>query len=293
MFPERVARLVIDGVSNLDEWYNSFVFEEYLTDTDNVFYGFIEECFKAREVCPLNFVKDSGFKTASELKSYINEFLEDLEQNPIPVYLNNSNYGAITRQGLVTNGIFPALYQPARSWPTLAKNLAALLKGNSTPAYVAYRDTWIVDAIEDETNLFVTTNDNWKSGPAAPVHDLKPVQNFSLSLPQQSKLISKYRGSDIYNRASWSIPTTHNFHPHYYPEYPKVKTEEPILIISITYDLVCPLVSAKKAYSSFHGAGFVEQKSYGHCSVSMPSLCTTKHIQRYFNEGVLPEEGAT
>jgi pimeloyl-ACP methyl ester carboxylesterase len=294
MFPSRVSRLVIDGVSNLDEWYNAFVFEEYLIDTDAVFEGFITECFIAGPtLCPLLTLKKSGFKSAAELTDYVYTFLSDLEENPIPVYLNNTNYGSLTRQSLVTNGIFPSLYRPSAIWPTLATNLAALMKGNSSPAYLAYNNRWIPQVITDETFLFVTTNDAHLSGLRAPIHGLHPLQNFSLSLPQQSTLISKYRGLDVYNRASWSYPTTHDFHPHYYPKYPRVKTAEPILIISITTDLVCPLISAQKAHASFEGAGFLEQKSYGHCSLSMPSLCTAKHVRRYFNEGVLPEEGAT
>jgi hypothetical protein len=293
MFPERVSRLVIDGVSNLDEWYNAFVFEEYLVDTDAVFAGFISECFKAGPLCALNSIKPPGFKSAVELTDYIHVFLENLEQNPIPVYVNNTHYGSVTRESLVTNGIFPSMYRPSTIWPTLARNLAALMTGNSTPAFLAYNDDWIQGLITDETFLFVTTNDAYKSGIDAPLHGLHPIQNFSLALPRQSKLISAYRGLDIYNRASWAYPTTHNFHPHYYPKFPKVKTAEPILIVSLTTDLVCPLISARKAWASFEGAGFIEQRSYGHCSTSMPSLCTAKHVRRYFNEGVLPEKGAT
>lgn len=293
MFPDRVSRLIIDGVSNLDEWYNAFFFEESLSDTDKLYAGFVEECFKAKESCPLNSIKGKSFKSAADLKTYIDEFLKELEEEPIPVYLNNSNYGAVTRRSVVTNGIFPALYKPIPTWPILAKNLAALLSGNATPAYNAYSDSWVSSIIGDETNTFVVSNDNWKTGLKAPVHGLKPIQNYSLSVPEDSKLVSKYQGSDIFDRASWSIPTTHNFHPQYYPEYPRFKTAEPILVLSTTYDPVCPFISAKKAHNSFEGAGFVEQKSYGHCSLSMPSLCTAKHVQRYFNEGILPEAGAT
>lgn len=293
MFPDRVSRLIIDGVSNLDEWYNSFFFEESLTDTDNVYAGFVEECFKAKDNCPLNSIKDQSFKTAADLKSYIDDYLKNLEEVPIPVYLNNSNYGAVTRRSVVTNGIFPALYKPAPTWPILAKNLAALLNGNATPVYNSYSDKWVTSIIADETNTFVISNDNWKTGPGAPVHGLKPTQNYSLSMPEDSMLVSKYQGSDIFDRASWSIPTTHDFRPQYHPAYPKFKTAEPILVLSTTYDPVCPLISAQKAHNSFKGAGLVEQKSYGHCSISMPSLCTAKHVQRYFNDGVLPESGAT
>ena len=293
MFPDRVARLIIDGVSNLDEWYNGVYYYESLEDTDRVYAGFVEECFKAKENCALNSIKGQSFNTASDLKTYIDDYLSNLEEEPIPVYLNNSNYGAATRRSLVTNGIFMATYKPDPVWPVLANNLAALLNGNSTPVYEAYSDLWISSIIADETNTFVTLNDAWKTGPDAPFHGVKAVQNFTLSLPDQSKLVTKYMGSDMFDRASWSVPKTHNFHPQYYPEFPRFETAEPILVLSTTFDPVCPLVSAQKAHNSFKGAGFVEQKSYGHCSISMPSLCTAKHVQRYFYEGVIPEAGAT
>ncbi|KAE9378409.1 alpha/beta-hydrolase [Stipitochalara longipes BDJ] len=293
MFPDRVFRLIIDGVSNLDEWYNGVFYYESLDDTDKVYAGFVEECFKAKENCPLNSIKGQSFNTAADLKTYIDDYLKNLEGEPIPVYLNNSNYGAVTRRSLVTNGIFSALYKPDPAWPILANNLAALLNGNSTPVFNAYSDLWISSIIGDETNTFVTLNDAWKTGSEAPFHGLKPIKNFSLGIPETSKLVTKYQGSDIFDRASWSLPKTHDFHPQYHPEFPKVETAEPILVLSTTFDPVCPLISAQKAHNSFKGAGLVEQKSYGHCSISMPSLCTAKHVRRYFYEGVLPEAGAT
>lgn len=293
LFPERVARLIIDGVSNLELWYNSFFFEESLIDTDNVYAGFVEECFKAQGNCPLNSINGTAFETASALQSHIDDFLQKLEEEPIAVYLNNSNYGAVTRRGIVTNGIFPALYKPAPNWPTLAKNLAELINGNATSSFKEYSDSWVSNIIGDETNTFVISNDNWKTGLAAPVHGLEPIRNYFLSLTEESKLVSSYQASDVFDRASWSIPTTHNFHPHYHPEYPRFRTANPILVLSTTYDPVCPIISAKKAHNSFEGAGFLEQKSYGHCSISMPSICTAKHVQRYFYEGQLPEAGAT
>lgn len=293
MFPSRVGRLIIDGVSNLEEWYESFFFEESLVDTDETYAGFVEECFKAKEACPLNSIKDKSFKSSSELKSYIDGFLADLEEVPIPVYLNASNYGSVTRRKIVTNGIFMSLYKPAPTWAILAENLAALFNGNSTPAYNSYSDNWIANVISDETNDFVVKNDNRMTGDKAPYHGVKPIQNYTLSRPALSVLVSKYYGTDVYDRASWLIPTTHKFYPQYYPKFPRFKTAEPILVLSTTYDPVCPLASAKKAHNSFDGSGFVEQKSYGHCSLSMPSLCTAKHVNRYFNEGVLPGGDAT
>lgn len=292
MFPERVSRLVLDGVSNQDEWYNSFLFQEAFIDTDNVFAGFVEECFKAKEACPLNSIKGEHFQSAGQLQSYIEDLLRQLEEEPIPIYLNSTNYGAITRLNLETNGIIYALYKP-KTWPLLAKNLAELLNGNTTAAYSAYSESWVLKFIMDDSTVFIGLNDNRRTGQNAPAHGVQPVRNHTISRPEISSLISKYKVSEIYDRASWSIPTTHEFHPRYHPEFPRTRTAEPILILSTTWDPVCPLVSAKKAQNSFEGARLVEQKSYGHCTLSMPSLCTAKHLRQYFNDGILPEEGST
>lgn len=284
--------MVLDGINDLDEWYNSFSFEEYLTDTDKIFTGFVEECFKAKEACPLRSIKGEQFRSASQLQSHIDGFLRKLEDEPIPVYLSSTNYGAITRRSLVRNGILFALYKPS-TWPSFAHNLFELLNGNTTPAYVEYSESWVLKYLVDDSATFIGLNDNWKSGKEAPVHGIKPVYNHINSRTEMSYLVSRYRGSDIYDRASWSIPTTHGFHPRCYPGSPRVRTAEPILILSTTWDPVCPLISAKKAQKSFEGARLVQQRSYGHCTLSMPSLCTVGHLRRYFNEGLLPEPGAT
>ena len=168
LFPERVGRLIIDGVSNLDHSYNSFFDRESLTDTDRIFTGLIEECFKAGENCPLNSIKDISFSSAAGLKHYIDTFLENLEEEPIPVYVNASVYGSVTRRGVVANGIFPSLYAPLR-WPSVVQILAELLSGNATLAFNSWSDNWIAQVLSDETNTFVTFNDNLKSGTAAPV----------------------------------------------------------------------------------------------------------------------------
>jgi TAP-like protein len=125
------------------------------------------------------------------------------------------------------------------------------------------------------------------------VHGIKAIQNYSIAHLGDSDLISRYASANTFDRASWLVPTTHTFHPQYHPEYPRFKTASPILVLSTTYDPICPLISAKKAHDSFEGAGFVEQRSFGHCSISMPSLCTAKHVKAYFNDGKIPEEGAT
>ena len=71
------------------------------------------------------------------------------------------------------------------------------------------------------------------------------------------------------------------------------ETAHPLLVVSTRYDPVTPLAQAQAVVRRFGGAALLTQESYGHCSVSSPSLCTAKHIREYFVNGTLPEDGAT
>jgi hypothetical protein len=78
----------------------------------------------------------------------------------------------------------------------------------------------------------------------------------------------------------WDRHPTHKQHP--------INTSFPLLFLSNTADPVCPLFAGVKMARKFIGAGLVEQKSEGHCSISAVSLCTLKIVKDYFNKGKVP-----
>jgi hypothetical protein len=69
-----------------------------------------------------------------------------------------------------------------------------------------------------------------------------------------------------------------------------VNTSFPILFVSNTRDPVTPIRSGLLQSRKFLDAGFIEQKSEGHCSVAMVSVCTMRRIRAYFGKGVVPEK---
>ena len=248
MFPNRVSRLIIDGVSNLHNWYNEFQNEEDITDTDKVFTGFIEECFKAKEACPLISIKNSSIKSSDELKSYIYGFLETLKDDTAPIDLEDSYY--IPRRSIVAYNIVTMIGEPKNGWLRLATYLALLLESEDHYTSGPYFDSYVANKLQAFTYdalITIKYNDNWKTGLEAPVHGLRQIQNYTKSKPELSVLLSRYLIKRVFEQASWSIPTTHIFHPQYYPQSPRVKTSEPMLVISTTWDPVCPLISAKKS----------------------------------------------
>ncbi|KAJ5181837.1 hypothetical protein N7449_011984 [Penicillium cf. viridicatum] len=275
LFPERSKRVVIDGVLNQFEWYEGVGLAEDLTDTENVFDGFFDECMKADAgSCALASLATSK----EELREKVLSSLDQLRHQPLDVYINNTVYGILTYEEVWYNGVFTALYKPPL-WSSLAQNLYSLLQGNATPAFLAYNT-----AVErtDESPSFVELNDgrtgplHWPQGKDPLLAQIIPWLNQSLFRPAFLPI--------YYQKQQWAVPRTHTYVPRR-----GVETAHPLLILSTTYDPICPLVSARAANEAFAGSRIVEVEGYGHCSIAVGSVCVAKHLRAFLNEGTLPD----
>jgi pimeloyl-ACP methyl ester carboxylesterase len=276
LFPGRSKRVIIDGVANQFDWYENLFDAESLEDTEQVFEGFLHECIKAGKNCPLQALGLSK----DELWHKIMSLADGLDEEPLNVYVNNSVYGLLTYEDIVYKAIFPALYKPA-NWYSLADRLAKLLQGNATEALLSYGQSEPWDLVGD-SNSFVQLNDGL-SGPKFWPHNRKDILKMLVPFMNQS-LFSPTEYGGYYQKQHWSIPKTH----HYIPSL-GVKTAHPLLILSTTYDPVCPLISAYSAHKAFEGSKIVEVEGYGHCSISMPSECLAKHVRGFLYNGTLPQ----
>ncbi|PPJ54281.1 hypothetical protein CBER1_06552 [Cercospora berteroae] len=281
LFPNRSTRVIIDGVANNFVWYGDLFDGEQFTNTEDVLEGFFDECIKAGKNCSLS----SHAKTKDELHEKVFGYLADLKAQPLSVFLNASDYGLLTYENILFDGIFPSLYKPA-SWYNLADNLAQLLSGNATAAWVAYGKNGGF-GIEGEGNQFVTSNDGL-SGPASGwPQDRETLLKQILSHVNESIFVPT-ENSGYYLRQQWTIPRTHNF-----TQKVGVETAHPLLILSTSYDPICPLVSAVSAFDAFEDSALVEVKGYGHCSVAVTSNCLAKHVREFLYNGTLPDGHVT
>lgn len=263
-------------MANNFNWFGNDLDAESFTNTEDVLDGFFDECIKAGKNCTLSSLADSK----EDLEERVFDFAEKLKKQPISVYVNNTMYGTLDYPALWYNGIFPSLYKPA-SWYSLADNLAQLLHGNATAAWLAYgRDE--VWGIEGEANQFVTSSDAlagpkyWPQDREEFLEQILSIANASSFLPTENK--------GFYLKEQWSIPRTHNFTQEY-----GVRTAHPLLILSTSYDPICPLVSAESAHQAFEGSQIVEVMGYGHCSVAVASTCLAKHVRDFLYNGNLPD----
>lgn len=276
LYPERSQRVIIDGVVNQFDWYENMLSPEFMTDTENVLDGFFRECLKAGENCNLSTIAES----ADELKDKVLRFAESIYEEPLSVYINNTAYGLFDYPKLLFDGIFPNLYKPAQ-WYSLAGRLAKLIEGNATEAFLAYsfNDPW---GSEGDASEFVEFND-MKSGAKYWPQDRQSALESIITAANES-IFGPGFFSYIYSQQQWILPRTHNYVPKY-----DVKTAHPLLILSTTYDPVCPLISAHSANKAFHGSQIVEVKGYGHCSVAVASTCLAKHVREFLYNGTVPK----
>ncbi|KAK3046527.1 hypothetical protein LTS18_013344 [Coniosporium uncinatum] len=285
MFPERVHRVIIDGVSHQAPWYNNeLLVPDDVSSTDAVYDGFVKECFKAGDACALA----AGHTSAKELHENLTSSLLALYDDPIPVYINASLHGEITFFDVAWDAIFPSLYKPT-GWPQLAENLAALLKGNYTAPFLAWALPENVWSDLYEANMVIVNSDRAPRDQLTRKKLTRPeILDVLAKYHNTSKIAGDTEADGLFELESWQYDRTHSFVPA-----ERVETAHPLLILSTTLDPICPLISAQKANKVYVDSVLLEQKSMGHCSVSMPSKCTAKHVRKYFDTGVLPEIGTT
>ncbi|KAH8156231.1 hypothetical protein CIB48_g12016 [Xylaria polymorpha] len=275
LFPEKSHRVIIDGVNNVFDWYGSLLDYEDLTDSEAVFDGFLHECIEAREDCPL-----AKFGSSKEmLRDRILDLASTLREQPLSVYMDNKVYGLLDDRVLLYDAIPTALRKPA-TWFTLAENLAKWFDGNATEAFLAYgrKRRW---PSPGDADRLVALNDG-VSGPQYWPRDRETMLKWLVPFINRSIFAPTEHGI-YYAKQQWLVPKTHDYVPKY-----GVETAHPLLILTTTYDPVCPMVSARSAQRAFKDSQIVEVQGYGHCSTAVPSLCLARHVRAYLKNGTVP-----
>lgn len=280
MFPDRSKRVIIDGVANNFQWFGEQILDMDNEDIMTVIDGFFDECIKAGDDCALA----SFAKSTDELKKKVFGFMNQLKDNPVSVYENVTTYGLIDYNNLWIDGFFRATYSP-KGWPKFAQTIANLLNGNATDALLAFTYSTFATIRGDSTDI-ITLNDGmsgagyWAQGQQAFLDKMLPYYKTT----SIAATFNRQYGA----KQQWVIPRTHT-----YVQRKGVKTAHPLLMLSTTYDPACSLASARTANEAYVGSRLVELKAYGHCSLSMPSLCIARHVNNFLRDGTMPAEGST
>ncbi|KAL1651313.1 hypothetical protein SLS58_000652 [Diplodia intermedia] len=287
MFPDRVGRLVLDGVVHGSN-YMKTLWSDNLDDTEKTMQAFYDRCAEAGPTaCPLA----DGNSTAADIQSKALAVLDKMYHNPISV---KGEFPEIVTWSDVRLFMFIALYEPLQAFPRMAEMLAAVARGDEDGEMEDYltgkhffacaakgNDTDIAQ-VDGEASMAIMCSD----GDPQDFLDMDGMEEHWRKLDAISPSVGAMWAGHRMNCANWKFRPLYRF-TDFKPEFGG-DTANPILWIGNTADPVTPLVNAHKMKSLFPGSEVLTQNSPGHCSLAAYSPCTVGYIRNYFNKGSLP-----
>lgn len=124
MFPDRVGRMLLDGVVDA-ELYEEPVWEESLVDADKVLDGFFRYCAAVGRKCAL--YRDGD--RADDVRRRYEGVFEKLRTSPVTFTHPQFFYPVILRESLVKMLVFSTLYSPIQGFPGVAWILNCIYEG--------------------------------------------------------------------------------------------------------------------------------------------------------------------
>ncbi|KAJ3567549.1 hypothetical protein NP233_g6295 [Leucocoprinus birnbaumii] len=289
LFPDKVERIVLDGVVDADNYYAT-LWSNNLLDTDQTMNLFYETCHAAGSACP--FWAPSPALIAANLT----RIYKDVIAKPIPVR-SSTSYGVLdfTRVRL---SVFIALYSPWASWPTLAQALSELGGPKRDPEPMWRRHE--IPTFRCACSGTCKDKDALEKELEGSIPDAQAAIKCTDGLDIPSDLASARRYfNDMSEESEWSaIWSSIRLSCSGWPKTRKGyqgpvggNTSFPLLFIGNTADPVTPVAHARTMSKRFPSSRVLTQDSPGHCSINAPSVCTMAHVREYFLTGKLPPEG--
>ncbi|SCZ99208.1 BZ3500_MvSof-1268-A1-R1_Chr3-1g05878 [Microbotryum saponariae] len=291
MFPDRVGRVIIDGVVDAKQWAetNSPVWlHDWLNSTEAAYEWFLSDCHRAGpRHCPL---AHYGDESPSAISQRIFDFVDHLYDHPLAV--PDGARPGILSSGAARSQVYGLTNRPA-FWRTDAARIAAMLDGNVTEVFNAIYVPFSPHDRRgqlDLSRIAVACGDTigYESEADYPTAEYLAEQTYRAleTSPHFGASVSLIEpdGSCEYWPASRKTPERFNG-----PWNSKLKNK--VLIIGNTADPITPLTSARKANARFtDSTRLLIQNSPGHCSFGGVSTCTAKYFRNYFLTGELPEK---
>ncbi|KAJ6604115.1 hypothetical protein DFH09DRAFT_1441973 [Mycena vulgaris] len=287
LFPDKVGRLIIDGVLDMDAYYSANLTPQ-MADTDKTLQTFFDGCAAAGPA-------DSAFHapSASAISRNLAALTASIREQPLAVVTPASH--GIVDFVFLRNAVLNALYGPCDAFASLAHGLADLAAGNATTLYAQSAVPTFECACNASAVPFHLNNlEAYMAvacGDATPVEDSIPqLQRYyedGLKVSSFADLLSSTRvlcsGWKIHREGRFRGPVGAR------------NTSFPLLVVGNTLDPVTPLAGAVKTANSFPGSALLTQDSIGVRFVStMPKNdahhALTVHLRLF--PGVLREQDA-
>ncbi|KAI6782649.1 NEDD8-like protein (RubA) [Emericellopsis cladophorae] len=291
MFPDRIDKMVLDGVVNPMEYYANREIQLPL-GIDGSWQGFLHGCVANPDACPLAALGDAD-KIATKLFAW----LEQLKSHPIVVPDPTSPFGGILYDySLVEAIIMGGFYFPPL-FPQVSAQIYALYAGDEhdhsklralVKRFAPGAAQVGMDEPKADDEAWVANDHEALWG--IKCSDVLQQNNFKEMLTVFEGRVRNSRFADVAHNtparcAQWHMPAVERYEGHF-----QFKPNFPILMVGNTHDPVTPLESARNLSKTIDDSHLIHQDSYGHGLLVQVGMCAAKAVRAYFVDGDLPQE---
>ncbi|KAM3071750.1 hypothetical protein ACMFMG_009617 [Clarireedia jacksonii] len=298
LYPEHVSRMVLDGTGDAKDWVGKWQMG-HLIDADAIWAAFYDDCFAARETCPLWRASDTA---SLSIKKRVIDFMENIKKKP--VYTASKGNARLITYRDVKLAIYWTMMAPDYAAHSIATVLDRLMKGDTNVTF-----SFPFESVPTASEfLHKQTQDNWANsnadaGTALNCGDAEDITNSSIAdfkkylsaLEDQSSLAAFFQGERKIRCLGWSIRPAWRFTGPFTSkgESGDSKLPTPILFINNKLDPMTSIQNARQAAKRFPGSVVLEQDAKGHCALgsAAPSTCTLQYMRDYLLHGSLPKPG--
>ncbi|MDO8731338.1 MAG: alpha/beta hydrolase [Actinomycetota bacterium] len=272
LFPQRVGRMVLDGVLPLDLGLEEIT-RGQAAGFEDAFMNFAEDC-ASKDDCPY---KGDGKQVAQELR----DFLTSLDAKPLPVGDRMLN------ESLASSAVLSFLYFPSRDYPRLRSALNSAVKENNGAPLLSLLDERSgrqVDGryVDNSAEAFyaVTCLDRQYQATAEHVSDL------AKQWEQLSPTFGAGMAWGLFPCANWPAKGTGP------AKNVNIQGTAPILIVSTTNDPATPAMWGTELSKQIAGSGQLMWDAYNHTAYEQGSLCIDEAVDAYLLQGTMPSANA-
>ncbi|CAJ2511996.1 Uu.00g076210.m01.CDS01 [Anthostomella pinea] len=263
MFPDRVGRMILDGVENAEQYYSND-WRDNVDQMDETMEAFSSSCHSAGpDLCSF------WGPTPANITARMDGIIHQLQNHPVPVSgVQSQDLPAMLTYSDLKALFVNAIYVPLTSFPVMADVLHQLERGNAS-ILVGEFDSL---RITSDERLVIQCTDSYRSNRLTTIEDFKSYVEYTVSK-------SKYIG-DIYPIFVETI-LCRSFRPQL-PDSMVVQdpaigldrpTSFPIMFASNTIDPITPLISARTMSSRFPGSVVLLQEAIG-----------SEHLRRHIRD---------
>ncbi|KAK0751279.1 TAP-like protein-domain-containing protein [Schizothecium vesticola] len=284
MFPEKVDKMIIDGVQNPHDYYHSHADFEEWSDMDSSFSTFFTSCISAG---PSKCALARLGKTAAALEADVWAYFDTIRARPLAA--GTSIFDLLAVKSFAVEQLRSTAF-----WPEFAELLAALVYSTEAQQR-AYLDA-LMSQLESEKLLGPAAFDGVQSlfgihcgdrTVRLPAEFGEEAEATFERLRKTSRLIGDNVAHITAHCAQWPWRAKETYMGDF-----KVKTRRPVLVASNTRDGFTPLRSAMNVSEGLEGSGLLVVNGTGHAVLNTPSVCSFKAIAAYWKNGTLPAPGA-